>query len=64
MDHSFGNVDNDADEAVAATMEKVLSAKVGAQSTINQSQFGFIKCDMWGTTWFYSGPKIIYTIYI
>ena len=35
MDH---RVDNDADEAVAAAVEKVLSATIGAKKTISQNQ--------------------------
>ncbi|KAI0213551.1 hypothetical protein LSAT2_001395 [Lamellibrachia satsuma] len=38
MDHSVGSIDNEADEAVAAAVEKVLSATMGAKRTINQSQ--------------------------
>ena len=38
MDHSVGSVDNDADEAVAAAVEKVLSVTMGAKRNIIQSQ--------------------------
>ena len=38
MDHSVGSVDNDADEAAAAAVEKVLSATMGAKMTIIQNQ--------------------------
>ena len=36
MDHSVGSIDNDADEAVATAVEKVLSATMGATRTVNQ----------------------------
>ena len=37
MDHRVDSVDNDADRAVAAAIEKILSATMGAKRTINQS---------------------------